>query len=112
MLRFASLAKKCRISSAVEQRFCKPKVGSSILSSGTISVERADVSEADMLAKVRSLRLRRARKPASRWLHLVPDCAQSNVLLAGREPATDRVPPSAEHRDLTYGVGPRHAEEV
>jgi hypothetical protein len=27
----------CRLSSAVEQRFCKPKVGSSILSAGTNS---------------------------------------------------------------------------
>jgi hypothetical protein len=27
---------KCRFSSAVEQRFCKPKVGSSILSTGTM----------------------------------------------------------------------------
>jgi hypothetical protein len=27
----------CRFSSAVEQRFCKPKVGSSILSTGTTS---------------------------------------------------------------------------
>jgi hypothetical protein len=33
-----------RISSAVEQRFCKPKVGSSILSSGTIV---SDKSSAD-----------------------------------------------------------------
>ena len=30
-----ALCPRCRISSAVEQRFCKPKVGSSILSSGT-----------------------------------------------------------------------------
>ena len=28
-----------RFSSAVEQRFCKPKVGSSILSTGTIEIQ-------------------------------------------------------------------------
>ena len=28
----------CRFSSAVEQRFCKPKVGSSILSTGTMKL--------------------------------------------------------------------------
>jgi hypothetical protein len=30
-----ALSTRCRFSSAVEQRFCKPKVGSSILSTGT-----------------------------------------------------------------------------
>ena len=33
----------CRISSAVEQRFCKPKVGGSIPSSGTIPLKYAPV---------------------------------------------------------------------
>jgi hypothetical protein len=32
---FPAKATRCRFSSAVEQRFCKPKVGSSILSTGT-----------------------------------------------------------------------------
>ena len=35
-------AAKGRVSSAVEQRFCKPKVGSSILSPGTIQIARRD----------------------------------------------------------------------
>jgi hypothetical protein len=30
---------RCRFSSAVEQRFCKPKVGSSILSTGTNKIK-------------------------------------------------------------------------
>ncbi len=30
-------SRDCRLSSAVEQRFCKPKVGGSIPSAGTIS---------------------------------------------------------------------------
>src|SRR5258707_12724605 len=36
-------AKIRRFSSAVEQRFCKPKVGSSILSTGTIDVVRKSI---------------------------------------------------------------------
>src|SRR5215475_7391419 len=38
----------CRLSSAVEQRFCKPKVGGSIPSAGTIDL--ADKNEADSIA--------------------------------------------------------------
>ncbi len=37
---FRSKSLKCRISSAVEQRFCKPKVGGSIPSSGTSAPNR------------------------------------------------------------------------
>jgi hypothetical protein len=35
-------AGKCRVSSAVEQRFCKPLVGSSILSPGTSNNNSSD----------------------------------------------------------------------
>src|ERR1700720_1857036 len=52
-----------RFSSAVEQRFCKPKVGSSILSTGTIIV-RGPMRRINRRAVVSGLALLSACRPA------------------------------------------------
>ena len=51
MLRPVLLLKFRRFSSAVEQWFCKPKVGSSILSTGTINEETTMSKMSDFLKK-------------------------------------------------------------